>query len=77
MEAGRWLCYRVLSLKDRNLRECQRVAMAGWWCAHNAYRIIEDALLIHGHAGYSDDHPFQQMLETYWRFRWSRARGKC
>ena len=28
----------------------------------SAYQVIEDALLIHGHAGYSDDHPFQQML---------------
>ena len=27
-----------------------------------SFRVIADALLIHGHSGYRDDHPFQQML---------------
>lgn len=69
VEAGRWLCYRALSLKDQNLRNAKEAAMCGWWCVSNAYRIIEDALLIHGHAGYSDDHPFQQMLRDVLAFQ--------
>jgi cyclohexanecarboxyl-CoA dehydrogenase len=69
VEAGKWLCYRALSLKDRGLPNMKEAAMCGWWCAQNAYQVIEDALLIHGHAGYSDDHPFQQMLRDVLAFQ--------
>jgi cyclohexanecarboxyl-CoA dehydrogenase len=62
LEAGRWLCYRALSLKDRGLPHTKEAAMCGWWCPRTAYQTIQDSLLIHGHAGYCDDHPFQQML---------------
>ena len=69
IEAGRWLCYRSLSLKDRGLQNTKEAAMCGLFCPRNAYRIIEDALLIHGHSGYSDDHPFQQMLRDVLAFQ--------
>jgi cyclohexanecarboxyl-CoA dehydrogenase len=62
IEAARWLCYRALSLKDRNSSHTKEAAMCGWWCPKIAYETIQDSLLIHGHAGYCDDHPFQQML---------------
>ena len=62
IEAGRWLCYRALWLKDQGLPNAKEAAMCGWWCPKVAFQVIEDALLIHGHAGYSDDYPFQQML---------------
>ena len=62
IEAGRWLCYRALFLKDRNLPHVKEAAMSGWWCPRIAYQVIHNTLLLHGHAGYSDDHPFQQML---------------
>ena len=62
IEAGRWLCYRALWLKDQGLPNAKEAAMCGWWCPKVAFQVIEDALLVHGHAGYSDDHPFQQML---------------
>ena len=62
IEAARWLCYRALSLKDRDEPHTKEAAMCGWWCPKIAYDAIQDSLLIHGHAGYSDDHPFQQML---------------
>jgi cyclohexanecarboxyl-CoA dehydrogenase len=62
IEMGRWLCYRALWLKDQGLPHTKEAAMCSWWCPISAYRVIEDALLIHGHAGYSEDHPFQQML---------------
>jgi len=62
IEAGRWLCYRALSLKDRGSSHTKEAAMCGWWCPKIAYEVIQDSLLIHGHAGYCDDHPFQQML---------------
>lgn len=62
IEAARWLCYRALSLKDRGVPHTKEAAMCGWWCPKVAHDTIQDSLLIHGHAGYSDDHPFQQML---------------
>jgi cyclohexanecarboxyl-CoA dehydrogenase len=62
IEAGRWLCYRTLWLKDQGLPDTKEAAMCGWWCPKVAFKVIEDALLIHGHSGYSDDLPFQQML---------------
>ena len=62
IEMGRWLCYRALWLKDQGLPHTKEAAMCSWWCPMSAYQVIEDALLIHGHSGYSDDHPFQQML---------------
>jgi len=62
LEAGRWLCYRALSLKDQGNSNTKEAAMCGWWCPKIAYQAIQNSLLIHGHAGYCDDHPMQQML---------------
>ncbi|MFH1647820.1 MAG: hypothetical protein ABID71_09095 [Chloroflexota bacterium] len=31
-ELGRWLCYRVLWLKDRGMRHSKESAMVKWWC---------------------------------------------
>jgi cyclohexanecarboxyl-CoA dehydrogenase len=63
LEAGRWLCYRALSLKDRGLPNAKEAAMCGWWCPKISSQAIQNALLIHGHAGYCDDHPFERMLK--------------
>jgi cyclohexanecarboxyl-CoA dehydrogenase len=68
IEAGRWLCYRALWLKDQNLPNTREAAMCGWWCPKVAFQVIEDALLIHGHSGYSDELPFQQMLRDITAF---------
>jgi len=62
LEAGRWLCYRVLSMQDQGMSNTKEAAMCGWWCPKVAYQTIQNSLLIHGHAGYCDDHPIQQML---------------
>jgi cyclohexanecarboxyl-CoA dehydrogenase len=62
IEAARWLCYRTLALKDQGLSNAKEAAMCGWWCPKVAFQMIENALLIHGHTGYSDDLPLQQML---------------
>jgi cyclohexanecarboxyl-CoA dehydrogenase len=62
LEAGRWLCYRALSLQDQKVSNAKEAAMCGWWCPKIAYQAIQNSLLIHGHAGYCDDHPIQQML---------------
>ncbi|MCX5814826.1 MAG: acyl-CoA dehydrogenase family protein [Proteobacteria bacterium] len=76
LEAGRWLCYRGLYLKDRGLPNTKEAAMSGWWCPKVAFEIVEDSLLIHGHSGYSDDHPFQQMLRDVLAFQMIAGRGQ-
>jgi cyclohexanecarboxyl-CoA dehydrogenase len=68
IEAAKWLCYRALSLKDRGSSHTKEAAMCGWWCPKIACEVIQDSLLIHGHAGYCDDHPFQQMLRDILAF---------
>jgi cyclohexanecarboxyl-CoA dehydrogenase len=62
IEAGKWLCYRALYLKDQGQPNLKEAAMCGWWCPKLAFQAVENALLIHGHSGYSDDLPLQQML---------------
>jgi cyclohexanecarboxyl-CoA dehydrogenase len=62
IEAGKWLCYRALSLKDSGKPHVKEAAMCGWWCPKISHQAIQNSLLIHGHSGYSDDHPFEQML---------------
>lgn len=63
IEAGRWLCYRALSLRDQNLPHTKEASMSGWWCPRIAYQVIHHALQVHGHSGYSEDYPFGQMLQ--------------
>ncbi|OGO30809.1 MAG: hypothetical protein A2Z29_03840 [Chloroflexi bacterium RBG_16_56_11] len=62
IELGRWLCYRVLWLKDKGLPHSKEAAMVKWWCPKTAFDIIHECLLIHGHYGYSKDLPIEQRL---------------
>lgn len=62
LEAARWLAYRVLWLKDQGLPNTKEAAMCKWWGPKVAVQVIHDALLIHGHLGYSDEYPIQRML---------------
>ncbi len=62
IELGRWLCYRVLWLRDNNMRHSRESAMVKWWCPRTAFQIIHECLLIHGHYGYSKDLPIEQRL---------------
>jgi cyclohexanecarboxyl-CoA dehydrogenase len=62
IELGRWLCYKVLWMKDNNLPHSKESAMVKWWCPRTAFNIIHECLLIHGHYGYSQDLPIEQHL---------------
>jgi len=62
IELGRWLCYRVLWMKDNGMRHSKESAMVKWWCPRMAFNIIHECLLIHGHYGYSRDLPIEQRL---------------
>jgi cyclohexanecarboxyl-CoA dehydrogenase len=63
IELGRWLCYRALWMKDKGMRHSKESAMVKWWCYKQAFNIIHDCLLTHGHYGYSQDLPFEQRLK--------------
>jgi cyclohexanecarboxyl-CoA dehydrogenase len=62
IELARWLCYRVLWLKDQGLRHSKEAAMVKWWVPRTCFKIIHECLIIHGHYGYSKDLPFEQRL---------------
>ncbi|MBM3143034.1 MAG: hypothetical protein FJ005_08385 [Chloroflexi bacterium] len=62
LEACRLLCYRALWLKDQNLQHTKEAAMYKWLGPRVAVEAIHDALLIHGHYGYSTDCALEQRL---------------
>lgn len=62
LEAARLLCYRALSLRDQGVRHTKESAMCKWFCPRVAARIQHNALLIHGHVGYTQDCPVEQRL---------------
>ena len=36
--------------------------MCKWWCPIVAFNAVHDALLVHGHIGYSEEYPLEQRL---------------
>lgn len=62
LEAARLMSMNALWLKDQGLPHTAEAAMTKWWPPLLAYEAIHACLLIHGHAGYSEDLPFQQRL---------------
>jgi len=62
IEAARLLCYRALWLRDQRLPHTKESAMAKFWCPQVAERAIHNALLIHGHVGYSEEYPIERRL---------------
>ena len=62
VEGARLLSYNALWLKDNGLPHVAEAAMAKWWPPLLAYEAIHACLLIHGHAAYSTELPFEQRL---------------
>jgi len=62
VEAARLLCLNALWLKDQGRPHTTEAAMSKWWPPLLAYETIHACLLMHGHAGYSNDLPFEQRL---------------
>ena len=62
LELGRWLCYRVLWMREQGIPHTKESAMCKWWCPDIASRIIHDTLIIHGHVGFSKEYPIEQRL---------------
>jgi cyclohexanecarboxyl-CoA dehydrogenase len=62
IELGRWICYRVLWMRDHGLPHRKESAMAKWWVPRMCFSVIHECLLIHGHYGFSKDLPIEQRL---------------
>ncbi|MDP2954239.1 MAG: acyl-CoA dehydrogenase family protein [Chloroflexota bacterium] len=62
IEAARLLCYRTLWLKDQGQPHTKETAMSKYLGIQTAVQAIHNALLIHGHFGYSVEFPFEQRL---------------
>jgi cyclohexanecarboxyl-CoA dehydrogenase len=62
LEAARSLCYRALGMRQAGLSCNKEAAMVKWWAPQLAVRAINDCIVVHGHVGWSDEMPFQQML---------------
>jgi cyclohexanecarboxyl-CoA dehydrogenase len=62
IEAARLLCYKAGWLIDQGLPFGKEAAMCKWFGCDVAVHAIHDALLIHGHPGYTEDYPIEQRL---------------
>jgi len=62
LELARNLSFKVLWLRDNNRPHRKEAAMCKWWTPKVCVEIIHQCLLIHGHYGYSQDHPHEQRL---------------
>lgn len=62
VEAARLLCYRTLAAKDAHVPHTREAAMCKWWAPQLAFEVVHKCLLMHGHAGYSTELPFEQRL---------------
>jgi cyclohexanecarboxyl-CoA dehydrogenase len=62
LSAAKALCYRALWLKDRGSKYTKESAMCKWWATQVAVDVIHEALLLHGHYGYSVDAGIEQRL---------------
>jgi cyclohexanecarboxyl-CoA dehydrogenase len=62
LEAAKLLSYKALWLRDNNMPHGKEAAMVKWWGPRLAVDVIHQCLLLHGHAGYSDDYLVGQRL---------------
>jgi len=62
MEMARWLCFRTLWLRDREMPHTAEAAMCKMQCPDIAVGAIHECLLLHGHYGYTKDYLQEQRL---------------
>ena len=60
--AARLLCYRTLAAKDAGVPHTREAAMCKWWAPKLAFEVVQTCLLMHGHAGWCVDLPFEQRM---------------
>lgn len=62
LELTRALAYRALGLRQAGLAHSREAAMVKWWGPEVAVQAIHDCIVLHGHTGWSDEMPLQQMM---------------
>ncbi len=63
VEAARWLVYHAAWLKDQGQRATREVSIAKLYATEAAVRAANEAVLLHGGRGYSNEYP----VERYYR----------
>ena len=62
LEAVRALTYVSLGLRASGQPHTVQASMLKWWAPEVAFDAIKDAIILHGHVGWSDEMPLQAML---------------
>jgi len=62
LEAVRWLSYRAVALRDAGRPARKEAAMCKWLGPKVAVEAINEAVILHGHVGWSVETPLMQML---------------
>ena len=62
LELTRALGHRALGLRMAGKPHTREAAMLKWWGPASAVRAIGECILLHGHTGWSNEMPLQQML---------------
>jgi cyclohexanecarboxyl-CoA dehydrogenase len=62
LEAVRSLAYRTLGLRMAGRPHTTQAAMLKWWAPRVAFAAIQEAVVLHGHLGWSEEMPLQALL---------------
>lgn len=62
LEAVRALAYRTLGLRMAGQPHTTQAAMLKWWAPRAAFAAIQEAVVLHGQVGWSDEMPLQSLL---------------
>lgn len=62
LAAVRALAYQTLGLRMAGQPHTTQAAMLKWWAPRVAFAAIQDAIVLHGQVGWSDEMPLQSLL---------------
>jgi len=62
LDAARWMCYRVLEMRNRGINHATEAAMAKWWVPETAIDVLRVCLRFNGHTGYASELPIERRL---------------
>ena len=62
IELARTLAYRAIGLRTAGRPHTRQAAMVKWFGPQAAVRAIHDCSVLHGHYGWSEEMPFQQLM---------------
>jgi cyclohexanecarboxyl-CoA dehydrogenase len=62
LELTRTLAYRAIGLRMAGLPHTRQAAMVKWFGPAAAVQAIHDCVILHGHYGWSEELPLQQLM---------------